>query len=126
MNKALILYIEDNHDNRKLVSRVLESEGYTIVGVEDGPTGLAFVEEKRPDLILIDLQLPNIDGYEITRKLRQLKGLEDIPIIALSAYVSQEDKDKCFAAGCDGFINKPIDVDSITKEIESYLDDTRS
>ncbi len=126
MNKALILYIEDNYDNRKLVSRVLESEGYTVCGVEDGPTGLAFVEKKLPDLILVDLQLPGIDGYDITRRLRQLEGLENIPIVALSAYVLQEDKDKCFAAGCNGFIHKPIDVDSITEEIETYLDNTYS
>ncbi len=126
MNKALILYIEDNYDNRKLVSRVLQSEGYTVCGVEDGPAGLAFVQKKLPDLILIDLQLPGIDGYDVTRKLRQLDGLKKIPIVALSAYVLQEDKDRCFAAGCNGFINKPIDVDLITKEIETYLDSTHN
>lgn len=121
MKKALILYIEDNDDNRKLVSRVLEADGYTVCGVESGFAGFAILEELTPDLILVDLQLPIMDGYTITEKLRQLEGFTHIPIVALSAYVLQEDIERCYAAGCNGFIQKPIDVDTLTEEVDLYL-----
>ena len=119
--EPVILYIEDNPDNRKLVSRVLGAEGFIVHTVNDGPAGLAFVEENTPDLILVDLQLPDIDGYEVTRIMRQMERLKNTPIVALTANVLKEDRERSFAAGCDGFIQKPFSVDKLPNQIESYL-----
>lgn len=116
-----ILYIEDNDDNRKLVYRVLEASGYSVKGVVDGIEGLAFVENNNPDLILIDLQLPELDGYTVTAKLRSFDKLKKTPIVALTANVLKEDRDRSFAAGCTGFINKPINVDLLPTQIEAFL-----
>ncbi|MCA9924806.1 MAG: response regulator [Anaerolineales bacterium] len=120
-NNATILYIEDNHDNRKLVSRVLQAEGYIVYGAESGESGLAFVQEKVPDLILIDLQLPHIDGYTVTAELRKMQSLVDTPIVALTANVMKEDQERSAAAGCNGFIQKPINVDLLPTLVEAYL-----
>ncbi len=120
-DEPVILYIEDNPDNRKLVSRVLGAEGFTVYTANDGPSGLAFVEETTPDLILVDLQLPDIDGYEVTRTLRQMDRLKNTPIVALTANVLKEDRERSFAAGCDGFIQKPFSVDKLPNQIKNYL-----
>ena len=119
--QPMILYIEDNQDNRKLVYRVLKAAGFNVVGVGDGFEGLAYVQDTTPDLILIDLQLPELDGYAVTTKLRELPKLEETPIVALTANVLKEDRDRSFAAGCNGFINKPINVDLLPQQVEAYL-----
>lgn len=116
-----VLYIEDNHDNRKLVHRVLRAAGINVIGVVDGIEGLAFVEKETPDLILVDMQLPEIDGYTLTARLRKLPQLKDIPIVALTANVLKEDQDRSFAAGCTGFIDKPINVDLLPQQVQSYV-----
>ncbi|MCP5095033.1 MAG: response regulator [Chloroflexi bacterium] len=121
MDSPVILYIEDNLDNRKLVSRVLQASGFIVYGVEDGAKGLAFVAKQIPDLILMDLQLPEVDGYTITKEMRKMEKLTAIPIVALTANVLKEDKERSKKAGCDGFIHKPIDVDLLPAQIESYL-----
>lgn len=120
-DEPVILYIEDNPDNRKLVARVLGAEGFTVHTANDGPAGLSFVKENKPDLILIDLQLPDIDGYEVTRTLRQMEGVKEIPIVALTANVLKEDRERSFAAGCNGFIQKPFSVDRLPLQVQSYL-----
>ena len=120
-NSPVILYIEDNHDNRKLVSRILQAAGYTVHGVVDGPSGLAFVQETKPDLILIDIQLPDIDGYTVTTELRKMEALYDTPIVALTANVMKEDQEKSIAVGCNGFIHKPINVDLLPEQVKRYL-----
>ncbi|KAA3660287.1 MAG: response regulator [Chloroflexi bacterium] len=117
----VILYIEDNHDNRKLVSRILQAAGFTVYGVIDGRSGLAFVKETKPDLILVDLQLPEIDGYTVTTELRKMKALHNTPIVALTANVMKEDQEKSYAAGCNGFIHKPINVDLLPEQVNTYL-----
>lgn len=122
---AIILYIEDNPDNRKLVTRILGASGYTVDTANDGAAGLAYVADHIPDLILVDLQLPEIDGLTVTRTLRTMEGLQDIPIIALTANVLREDREQSMAAGCNGFIQKPISVDQLPFQIESYLKPTR-
>ncbi len=117
----IILYIEDNHDNRKLVSRILQAAGYIVHGVIDGPSGLAFVRETKPDLILVDLQLPQIDGYTVATELRKMESLRSTPIVALTANVMKEDQEKSYAAGCNGFIHKPINVDLLPEQVKTYL-----
>lgn len=117
----VVLYIEDNQDNRKLVDRVLRAAGFTVVGVEDGIAGLKVVDSLQPDIILVDIQLPEIDGYTVTRKLRKKPKLSNVPIIALTANVLKEDQEKSLAAGCNGFIHKPIDIDLLPQQVHSFI-----
>lgn len=117
----IVLYVEDNIDNRKLVNRVLRASGFTVYCVEDGATALHFIEDHTPDLILMDINLPDIDGYTMTARLRQLDHLANIPIVALTANVMKEDREKSIAAGCNGFIQKPISVDNLPDQIRTYL-----
>ena len=116
-----ILYIEDNPDNRLLIRRVLQAEGYEILEAVDGQSGLQRAAEVQPDLILMDINLPEIDGYEVTARLKQLPGLSRIPIIAVTANVMKGDREKTLAAGCDGYIQKPIDIDLLPDQIERFL-----
>ncbi len=121
MGQSVILYIEDNPENRLLVRRVLESEGYTVVEATDGPAGLEAARQSPPDLILLDINLPEIDGYQMVGRLRSVPGLSTVPIIALTANVMRGDRERTLAAGCDGYIQKPIDVDTLPAQIASYL-----
>ena len=116
-----ILYIEDNPDNRLLIRRVLQAEGYEVLEAVDGQAGMERAAEIRPDLILMDINLPEIDGYEVTARLKQLPGLSRIPIIAVTANVMKGDREKTLAAGCDGYIQKPIDIDLLPGQIERFL-----
>ncbi len=118
---ARILYIEDNPDNRLLVRRVLMAEGYVIEEAADGVTGLAMAEASPPNLVLMDINLPEIDGYEVTARLKQLPNMRGVPIIAMTANVMKGDREKTLAAGCDGYIQKPIDIDLLPTQIESFL-----
>ncbi|MCI0394860.1 MAG: response regulator [Chloroflexi bacterium] len=117
----LILYVEDNPDNRLLVYRVLRAEGFNVETVPDGPSGLEFVENHIPDLILMDINLPKIDGYTMTARLKQRQELVNVPIIALTANVMKGDREKTIAAGCDGYIQKPINVDRLGDQIRAFL-----
>jgi two-component system cell cycle response regulator DivK len=114
-----ILYIEDNFDNRTLVKRILQAEGYTVLEAEDGPSGIRMALETHPDLIIMDINLPEIDGYTATSKLKE--ELAGVPIIAMTANVMKGDREKTFEAGCDGYIQKPIDVDKLPVQIASFL-----
>ena len=116
-----ILYIEDNLENRLLMRRVLMAEGYDFEEAFDGNSGLQKAAESPPDLILIDINLPEIDGYEVTARLKQLPNMTGVPIIAVTANVMKGDREKTLAAGCDGYIQKPIDVDLLPTQIESFL-----
>ncbi len=118
---AKILYIEDNPDNRLLVRRILMVEDYEVVEAEDGPSGIEAALRERPDLILMDMNLPEMDGYELTRRLRELPELAGTPIIAMTANVMHGDREKSLEAGCDGYIPKPIDVDALPRQIEQFL-----
>jgi len=117
-----ILYIEDNFANRMLVSRILKVEDYEVLEAEDGPTGIELAMKERPDLILMDVNLPDIDGYELTTKMREIPELADTPIIAMTANVMQGDREKSLNAGCDGYIPKPIDVDVLPDQIANFLE----
>ncbi len=116
-----ILYIEDNPDNRLLIRRVLQVEGYEVIEAVDGQSGMQQAADGKPDLILMDINLPEIDGYEVTARLKQLPGLSRIPIIAVTANVMKGDREKTLAAGCDGYIQKPIDIDLLPSQIERFL-----
>ncbi len=116
-----ILYIEDNAGNRTLVKRVLEAEGYLVVEAPDGKTGLELAIAQTPDLILMDINLPEVDGYTMTSRIRATPGLEKIKIVAVTANVMRGDKEKTLAAGCDGYLQKPIDVDLLPEQIARFL-----
>jgi two-component system cell cycle response regulator DivK len=121
MSKGSILYIEDNFDNRILIKRVLEAEGYTVIEADNGRTGLELARANKPDLILMDINLPDVDGYECTTRLRQMDGMSQIPIIALTANVMTGDHEKALAAGCDDYIPKPVDIDQLPAQVAQHI-----
>jgi two-component system cell cycle response regulator DivK len=116
-----ILYIEDNVGNRLLVKRILEAEGHSVTEAVDGPSGLTMVSEEQFDLILLDINLPEIDGYDLARRLRNMPSLQRVPILAVTANVMQGDRERTLAAGCDGYIQKPIDVDRLPEQVAAAL-----
>lgn len=121
MSAKRILYIEDNRDNRMLARRILMVEGYEVMEAEDGPSGIALAEQEEFDLILLDINMPGMDGYEVTRHLRQMSKLDRVPIIALTANVLRGDREKSIEAGCDGYIQKPLDVDMLPEQVATFL-----
>jgi two-component system cell cycle response regulator DivK len=121
MDPKIILYIEDNPENRLLVRRVLEIEGYRVIEADSGKTGLQKAETMTPDLVLMDINLPEIDGYELTHRLKQMPDLAGVPVVAMTANVMKGDREKTLAAGCDGYIQKPIDVDQLPLQIARFL-----
>ncbi|MBN1581423.1 MAG: response regulator [Anaerolineae bacterium] len=122
---ARILYIEDNPDNRMLTKRILMVEGYEVLEAEDGPSGLAVAEKQDLDLILVDINMPGMDGYEVTKHLRKMPKLDNVPIIALTANVLRGDREKSLDAGCDGYIQKPLDVDMLPEQVATFLAQAR-
>jgi two-component system cell cycle response regulator DivK len=118
---ATILYVEDNHDNRTLIRRILMAEGFGVVEVENANRALQFLETQVPDLILMDINLPDIDGYTLTGRLKALPHLQLVPIVALTANVMRGDRERTLQAGCDGYIQKPIDVDTLPQQIRRFL-----
>jgi two-component system cell cycle response regulator DivK len=116
-----ILYVEDNLENRILILRVLNAEGYGVDFAENAIEALAAVQNKEYHLILMDINLPDIDGYTLTSQLRTNARLADVPIIALTANVMKGDREKSLNAGCDGYIQKPIDVDALPEQIEVFM-----
>jgi two-component system cell cycle response regulator DivK len=121
MSKARVLYIEDNFDNMTLVKRVLEIEGYEVIEAMTGQEGVAKAIATLPDIVITDINLPDIDGYEVTNNIKTSAQTAHIPVIAMTANVMKKDRENVFEAGCDGFISKPIDIDELPIQIESYL-----
>ena len=120
-NKGTILYVEDNPDNRLLVKRILLAEDYSLLEAIDGKDALNVLKTAHPDLILMDINMPDMDGYTLTSTIKSLPGFERVPILALTANVMRGDKEKTLEAGCDGYIQKPLDIDQLTREIEKFL-----
>lgn len=118
---STVLYIEDDRANRTLVRRVLEAEGYDVLEAEDGRQGLEVASRKRPDLILVDISMPDMDGYEVTARLRGMDEVGHVPIIALTANVMKGDRERALEAGCAGYIQKPIDIDVLPLQVASFL-----
>ena len=121
MGKGKILYIEDNMDNMTLVKRVLQVEGYEVIGAENGTEGLVKAKETKPDLVITDINLPDIDGYQITETLKKDVQTAHIPIIAMTANVMKNDREQVHEVGCDGYIAKPIDIDVLPEQVENFL-----
>lgn len=119
--KTTVLLIEDNEQNRYLATYLLEHYGFTVVSALDGPSGIERAEALLPDLVLLDIQLPEMDGYAVARALRGIDALRLTPIIAVTSYAMAGDRDRAIAAGCDGYIEKPIDAETFVAEISSYL-----
>jgi two-component system cell cycle response regulator DivK len=119
--RGTILYVEDNSDNRMLIRRVLSAEGYTVHEAPDAQAALNVLKTLRPDLILMDINMPDMDGYTLTAHIRALPNLGLIPIVALTANVMRGDRERSLEAGCDGYIQKPVDIDTLTQQIERFL-----
>lgn len=116
-----ILVVEDNENNLYLITFILEKAGYCVVAAKTGEEGVEMALKERPDLILMDIQLPGIDGLETTRRIRASKVDGDVPIIALTSYALVGDREQVLDAGCTGYIEKPINPETIMGEIERYL-----
>ena len=116
-----ILLVEDNEMNRDMLSRRLERKGYEVVIAVNGQEGVDLVSSTRPDLILMDLSLPIIDGWEATRRIKADPATASIPVIALTAHAMAEDRAKAMAAGCDDFDIKPVDLPRLLKKIDTLL-----
>lgn len=119
--KGRILYVEDNPDNRTLVRRILLSENYGLLEARNAQEALELIKTTKPDLILMDINMPDMDGYTLTAKIKTTPGFERVPILALTANVMRGDKEKTIEAGCDGYIQKPIDFDELLREIEKFI-----
>ena len=116
-----ILYVEDNDDNLHIVRRRLGRLGYEIIAAVDGEEGLEVARREAPDLILMDLSLPKIDGWEVTRRLKATPETARIPVIALSAHAMAGDREKALAAGCDDYDTKPIELPRLLAKIKAFL-----
>ena len=116
-----ILIVEDNEANMYLIKFMLEKSGYEVIGAETGAAGVELAIKEKPDLILMDVQLPDIDGLETTRRIRASEADSHIPIVALTSFAMAGDREKALAAGCTGYIEKPINPETFIAEIEKYL-----
>ena len=116
--------MEDNSDNRNLIRRVLEAEGYSVVDAVNAGQAMDKLEKNSIDLILMDINMPDMDGYTLTTKIKGIQTFSRIPIIAVTANVMRGDREKSLEAGCDGYIQKPIDIDTLAQQIERFM--TRS
>lgn len=116
-----ILIVDDNEDSRELVKKILKKHDYEVIEAVDGEDAIAKAIAYRPDLILMDISIPKIDGYEVTRRLKQRPDFKNIPIIAFTAHAMRGDQEKALQAGCNGYISKPINVKEFPKQIEIYL-----
>lgn len=116
-----ILVVEDTEDNRKIVRDLLTSVGYELIEAVDGGEGVAMAQSERPDLILMDIQLPVIDGYEATRRIRAIPELAAVPIIAVTSYALSGDEAKTREAGCTGYVAKPFSPRQLLAKIREFL-----
>jgi CheY-like chemotaxis protein len=121
MSESTILIVEDSELNRRLLEAVLAPHGYQLLVAEDGESGVTLAHKAKPDLILLDILLPGIDGYEVTRHLRGDPETRNLVIVALTASASSEEQERALAAGCDGYISKPIDTRAFPDQIRQFL-----
>jgi len=116
-----ILLVEDNEMNRDMLSRRLQKQGYEVVIAVDGEEGVAKAQTEAPALILMDMSLPGVDGWEATRRLKAAPQTQKIPVIALTAHAMTDDRDKALAAGCDDFDTKPVELPRLLSKIQALL-----
>lgn len=116
-----LLLVEDNKANRRMVKRKLNGEGFDVVEAGNGEAALERARSEKPDLVLMDLSLPRMDGWEATRKLKSEEGTADIPVVALTAHAMDGDRDSALQAGCDEYLSKPIDFDRLFTVVDNIL-----
>ena len=119
--KSKILIIEDNEQNMYMLTYLLESNEYEVLQSFTGADGIALAKENKPDIILLDIQLPEMDGYTVAKKLRDNQNLDDTPIIAVTSYAMPGDREKVLEAGADGYLEKPIDPDTFISQMETII-----
>ncbi|MGE5305321.1 MAG: response regulator [Alphaproteobacteria bacterium] len=116
-----ILLVEDNEVNRRLAGFLLRSQGYQVREATSALAALEILDKERPDLIVMDIQLPGMDGLEATRRLKEQRATADIPVIAVTSYAMKGDREKALAAGCAGYVTKPIDKNTFIQEVAAHL-----
>ena len=116
-----VLVIEDNMDNMLLITDILEANGYTVLQAETGMKGVEMAEENMPDFIILDIQLPDIIGNEVLARIRSKEKTQNIPVVAMTSYAMAGDKERLLAAGCDGYVEKPIDPGNVMEQLKEVL-----
>lgn len=116
-----ILVVDDNQDSRELVVKVLKNKGYEMVEAADGEEAIEKAIAERPNLILLDISIPKLNGYEVTQKLKSMEEFENIPIVALTAHAMKGDRMRALEAGCEGYITKPINVRELPAQVKSFI-----
>ncbi len=116
-----VLIVEDNPNNRMIMRDMMEVQGHRTLEAVDGPAGLDMAVKHRPDLILMDVQLPGMDGYEVTRRLKAHDDTKGIPIIAVTSFAMKGEEDRARQAGCDAYLSKPIDIHKLVETVKSFL-----
>ena len=116
-----ILVVEDTDDNRRIIRDLLTASGYDLIEATDGAEGVALAQKERPDLVLMDIQLPEMDGYEATRQIRAIPELAKVPILAVTSYALSGDEAKTREAGCDGYVAKPFSPRQLLSKIREFL-----
>lgn len=120
-NTKTVLYVEDNAENRLLIRRILQAEGFAVIEASGALQALEIIQTQRPDLILMDINLPEMDGYTLTARFKAMPKLGKVPIVALTANVMRGDRERTLEAGCDGYIQKPVDVDLLPEQVNQFL-----
>jgi CheY-like chemotaxis protein len=120
---TLILVVEDNELNRDMLRRRLERRGFDVVVAGDGAAAVAAVREQRPDLVLMDMSLPEVDGWEATRRLKADEATRSVPVVALTAHAMPDDRERALAAGCDDYATKPVDFDALIDKVRALAGD---
>jgi len=120
MEQKTVLYIEDNFHNRRIVRKILQSRGYSLIEAEDGISGLAMVQELKPPLVLLDIGLPGMDGLEVVGRIKADEALREIPVIALTASAMRGDRERFLAAGCDDYLSKPVQAMELINMVGAY------
>jgi len=121
-----ILVVDDNQDSRELVVKILRNKGYQMIEAVDGEDAMQKATTEKPDLILMDISIPKIDGYEVTRRLKSQEEFRNTPIIAITAHAMKGDMEKALCAGCEGYIPKPINIRELPEQVKYYLKEVKS
>ena len=116
-----VLIVEDNPKNMKLMRDLMGVHGYRTLEASDGPAGLEAARQHRPNLVLMDIQLPQMDGYEVTRRLKAQDETKDIPIIAVTSFAMKGEEERAREAGCDAYVSKPIDIRKLVETVQGFL-----
>lgn len=119
--KRKILIVEDNQDSRELFIKILKNKGYDLIEAVDGEEAIEKAIKEKPNLILLDISIPKLDGYEVTKRLKTLEEFQNIPIVALTAHAMKGDREKFISAGFEGYISKPINVREFPEQVKEYL-----